>query len=85
MASGVHDPDAYQEASCTAMFAVAFSRGVRLGWLSKPERYIQASIHAWEGLTRMRLTPRQRTWCMQRFTLFLYSRILQGGFVDCCE
>jgi unsaturated rhamnogalacturonyl hydrolase len=45
-------PDAYQEASCTAMFAVAFARGVRLGWLSNQERYIQAAIKAWEGLTR---------------------------------
>ena len=45
-------PDAYQEASCTAMFAFAFAKGVRLGWLSEPERYIQASIRAWEGLTQ---------------------------------
>jgi rhamnogalacturonyl hydrolase YesR len=45
-------PDAYQEASCTAMFVFAFSRGVRFGWLDEPDRYIRASIRAWEGLTQ---------------------------------
>jgi rhamnogalacturonyl hydrolase YesR len=47
-------PDAYEEASCTAMFAYAFVRGVRFGWLSADERgrFAQAALSAWGGLTR---------------------------------
>ncbi|OBR69379.1 glycosyl hydrolase [Paenibacillus oryzae] len=43
-------PDAYEEASCTAMFAYAFARGVRFGWLNDPERYTAAALKAWRGL-----------------------------------
>ena len=43
-------PDAYEEASCTAMFAYAFARGVRFGWLDEPERYAAAAHKAWRGL-----------------------------------
>lgn len=49
----LNDPDAYQEASCTAMFAYAFARGVRFGWLKEPNRFIHASLKAWDGLTRL--------------------------------
>ncbi|KRF30505.1 glycoside hydrolase family 105 protein [Paenibacillus sp. Soil787] len=49
----LNDPDAYQEASCTAMFAYAFARGVRFGWLKDPGRFINASLKAWDGLTRL--------------------------------
>ncbi len=42
--------DAYEEASCTAMFAYAFARGVRFGWLDEPERYASAAHKAWRGL-----------------------------------
>ncbi|MBD0378697.1 glycoside hydrolase family 88/105 protein [Paenibacillus sedimenti] len=48
----LNDPDAYLEASCTAMFAYAFARGVRFGWFSDPDRFIEASMKAWDGLTR---------------------------------
>jgi rhamnogalacturonyl hydrolase YesR len=36
------------------MFAYAFARGVRFGWLSADERgrFAQAALRAWEGLTR---------------------------------
>ncbi|MDR6549002.1 glycoside hydrolase family 88 protein [Paenibacillus qinlingensis] len=48
----LNDSDAYEEASCTAMFAYAFARGVRFGWLQEPQRYIDAALKAWSGLTR---------------------------------
>lgn len=48
----LNDPDAYQEASCTAMFAYSFARGVRFGWLTEPQRFVQAALNAWDGLTR---------------------------------
>lgn len=44
-------PDAYEEASCTAMFAYAFARGVRLGWLEDRDVYRVAALRAWRGLT----------------------------------
>ncbi|MFC4099767.1 glycoside hydrolase family 88/105 protein [Paenibacillus xanthanilyticus] len=47
----LNEPDAYEEASCTAMFAYAFARGVRFGWLQRDERYAEAAIAAWRGLT----------------------------------
>lgn len=48
----LNDPDAYHEASCTAMFAYSFARGVRFGWLTEPQQFIQAALKAWDGLTR---------------------------------
>lgn len=44
------DPEAYEEASCTAMFAYAFARGVRFGWLADAARYTDAALRAWRGL-----------------------------------
>ncbi|MFX3634207.1 MAG: glycoside hydrolase family 105 protein [Candidatus Pristimantibacillus sp.] len=44
-------PDAYEEASCTAMFAYAFARGVRFGWLENRDVYQVAALRAWRGLT----------------------------------
>ncbi|WNR43117.1 glycoside hydrolase family 88/105 protein [Paenibacillus roseipurpureus] len=49
----LNDPDAYEEASCTAMFAYAFARGVRFGWLQEPQRFVEAALQAWNGLTRI--------------------------------
>ncbi|MDF2921439.1 MAG: hypothetical protein K0R57_353 [Paenibacillaceae bacterium] len=48
-------PDAYEETSCTSMFAYAFARGIRYGWVREEEReaYISAVLRAWEGLTRI--------------------------------
>jgi len=47
------EPDAYEETSCTAMFAYAFARGVRFGWLKEPAKYVQAVYKAWRGLTQI--------------------------------
>ncbi|MCA0753585.1 glycoside hydrolase family 88 protein [Paenibacillus sp. N4] len=47
----LNEPDAYEEASCTAMFAYAFARGVRFGWLQDTEKYSEAALAAWRGLT----------------------------------
>ncbi|MDR9749223.1 glycoside hydrolase family 88/105 protein [Paenibacillus taichungensis] len=47
----LNDSETYQEASCTAMFAYGFARGVRFGWLYQPARYIEAAERAWNGLT----------------------------------
>jgi rhamnogalacturonyl hydrolase YesR len=44
-------PDAYLEASCTAMFVYAFSRGVRFGWLDREGPYAEAALKGWRGLT----------------------------------
>ena len=49
----LNDPEAYEETSCTAMFAYAFARGVRFGWLTKPARYVEAVYKAWKGLTQI--------------------------------
>lgn len=49
----LNEPDAYEEASCTAMFAYAFARGVRFGWLREPDRFTAAAVKAWEGLARI--------------------------------
>ncbi|MEI7025927.1 glycoside hydrolase family 88/105 protein [Paenibacillus sp. y28] len=49
----LNDDQTYEEASCTAMFAYAFSRGVRFGWLEEPVRFTEAAIRAWDGLTRI--------------------------------
>lgn len=46
----LNEPDAYEEASCTAMFAYTFARGVRFGWLVDKERYAAAAHKAWLGL-----------------------------------
>jgi rhamnogalacturonyl hydrolase YesR len=49
----LNDPEAYEETSCTAMFAYAFARGVRFGWLKEPARYVVAVYKAWRGLTQI--------------------------------
>lgn len=51
----LNDPESYQEASCTAMFAYAFARGLRFGWLADKDRFAEAAFRAWEGLTRYAL------------------------------
>ncbi|MDQ1909645.1 glycoside hydrolase family 88 protein [Paenibacillus sp. GD4] len=47
----LNDPDAYEEASCTAMFTYAFARGVRHGWLRSVEPFYSKALRGWEGLT----------------------------------
>lgn len=48
----LNDPEAYEEASCTAMFVYAFARGVYNGWLNDPERFVAAALKGWEGLSK---------------------------------
>ncbi|WP_343225203.1 glycoside hydrolase family 88 protein [Paenibacillus sp. EZ-K15] len=43
----ITDLEAYEEASCTAMFAYAFARGVRFAWLENPAPFADAAIRAW--------------------------------------
>lgn len=45
------DPEAYEEASCTAMFTYAFARGVRFGWLEDRELFVRAATRGWKGIT----------------------------------
>lgn len=45
------DPEAYEEASCTAMFTYAFARGVRFGWLEDKELFVRAAKRGWKGIT----------------------------------
>lgn len=45
------EPDAYEEASCTAMFTYAFVIGVRFGWLTEPEPFIRSALLGWQGIT----------------------------------
>ncbi|WP_322923907.1 glycoside hydrolase family 88/105 protein [Paenibacillus campi] len=49
----LNEPGTYEEASCTAMFAYGFARGVRMGWLTQPDRYAAAARKAWNALTRL--------------------------------
>ncbi|WP_145153379.1 glycoside hydrolase family 105 protein [Paenibacillus xylanexedens] len=46
----LNDPQTYEEASCTAMFAYGFARGVRFGWFKDSEVYVTAAQRAWKGL-----------------------------------
>lgn len=48
----LNDWESYPETSCTSMFIYAFSRGVRFGWLTDPEKYIKAIFKGWEALTK---------------------------------
>ncbi|MEI2399771.1 glycoside hydrolase family 88/105 protein [Paenibacillus phytohabitans] len=44
------DAESYAEASCSSMFVYAFARGVRRGWLLKPQPYAAAAIRGWHAL-----------------------------------
>ncbi|WP_342556528.1 glycoside hydrolase family 88 protein [Paenibacillus sp. FSL H8-0548] len=47
----INDPTSYEESSCTAMFVYAFSRGVAFGWLEHSDKYAEAALRGWHGLT----------------------------------
>lgn len=47
----LNQSEAYEEASCTAMFTYAFARGVRFGWFEDGSSYTAAAKKAWRGLT----------------------------------
>ena len=42
------EPDSYEETSCTAMFVIALSRGLRNGWLD--QKYKENLLRAWEAI-----------------------------------
>ncbi|WP_238654130.1 glycoside hydrolase family 88/105 protein [Paenibacillus piscarius] len=44
------DPESYAEASCSSMFVYAFARGVRRGWLTEPDPYVEAALRGWTAL-----------------------------------
>ena len=46
-----NEPESYLETSCTAMFLLAFTRGVKYGWLPR-EKYLPAMEAAWQGILR---------------------------------
>lgn len=45
------EKDAYMETSATAMFIIAFARGVKNGWLCD-KKFAEAAFKGWEGLCR---------------------------------
>lgn len=50
----LNDHDSYQESSCTSMFAYAFARGVRFGFIEENvDEYIKSVFKAWEGLSKI--------------------------------
>ncbi|WP_019637667.1 glycoside hydrolase family 88/105 protein [Paenibacillus fonticola] len=53
-------PDAYEEASCTAMFVYALARGVRFGWIEPELRhsYAATAMKGWRGLTEQAMDRR---------------------------
>ena len=46
----LNDPNTFEETSCTAMFIIGLSRGLRNGWLDKS--YSENLFRAWDGLTK---------------------------------
>ncbi|MBW7455351.1 glycoside hydrolase family 88 protein, partial [Paenibacillus sepulcri] len=47
------DAESYQETSCTSMFIYAFARGIRFGWLTGKQRYVEAVLKGWKGMTQI--------------------------------
>lgn len=47
------DHESYVETSCTAMFAYAFSCGVRHGWYEDSKKYIAAAKKGWRGISKL--------------------------------
>jgi unsaturated rhamnogalacturonyl hydrolase len=43
-------PSSYEETSCTAMFVIALSRGIRNGWIDTT--YRRSALAGWEAITR---------------------------------
>ncbi|WP_293895601.1 MULTISPECIES: glycoside hydrolase family 88/105 protein [unclassified Sphaerochaeta] len=66
--------ESYQESSCTAMFACAFSRGVRNGWYEESEPYRQGCIKACEGLKKMAIDSDGHVWGVCRGSEFSCSK-----------
>lgn len=66
--------ESYQESSCTAMFACAFSRGIRNGWYHDPSPYRQGCIRACEGLKKMAIDVDGHVWGVCRGSEFSCSK-----------
>jgi rhamnogalacturonyl hydrolase YesR len=66
-------PDSYPESSCTSMFAYAFARGVRFGWLQKPQPYVKAVFKAWEGLNKISIDKGGNIYGVCRGSEFSFS------------
>ncbi len=45
------DHESYEEASCTAMFTYAMSKGLRMGWYDEAEKYRAAVHKGWKALS----------------------------------
>ena len=63
------DRASYLETSCTAMFMLAFARGIRFGWLDR-KKYLPCLHRAWEGLQKYGIDVRGNiygvcmgSWC----------------------
>jgi rhamnogalacturonyl hydrolase YesR len=66
--------ESYQESSCTAMFACAFSRGIRNGWYEDPAVYREGCIRACEGLKKMAIDTDGHVWGVCRGSEFSCSK-----------
>lgn len=67
-------PQSYQESSCTAMFACAFSRGVRNGWYEEAGPYREACIKACEALKTKAIDVDGHVWGVCRGSEFSCSK-----------
>jgi unsaturated rhamnogalacturonyl hydrolase len=67
------DPSSYKETSCSAMFAYAFSRGVRFGWLENQAAYADAAGRAWEGLTKFSIDQEGNVYGVCRGSGYSFS------------
>ncbi len=63
----------YLESSCTAMFACAFSRGVRMGWYGNPYEYEQGCKRACQALKEQAIDYDGHVWGVCRGSEFSCS------------
>lgn len=67
------DPESYAETSCTAMFTYAFAKGVRHGWMSDVQPYINAINKAWDGLGTVSVDIHGNVYGVCRGSNFSYN------------
>ncbi|NLO38131.1 MAG: hypothetical protein GX115_01455 [Ruminiclostridium sp.] len=67
------DPESYEETSCTAMFTYAFAKGVRHGWMSDVQPYINAVSRAWEGIGTVSVDIHGNVYGVCRGSNFSYN------------
>lgn len=70
----LNDPESYEESSCTAMFAYAFARGVRFGWLDHAELYRTAAQRAWEGLCNYAIDRKGNVYGVCQGSCYSFTR-----------